>query len=106
MARKVTWAPRAFSLLEEAAAYVEEHSPSAARQLVIEAIEAAESLKQLPERGRFVPELRNSLYREIFVQKYRLIYQVGTDRLAIVAFVHGSRDFRVWWKRFRRRDPN
>lgn len=106
MARKVIWAPRAFALLEEAAAYVEEHSPSAARQLVTEAIEAAESLAELPERGRFVPELRDSLHREIFVGKYRLIYQIASERVAIVAFIHGARDFRSWWKRFRRREPN
>jgi toxin ParE1/3/4 len=93
-------------LLEEAAAYLEEHSPSAARRLVVETVEAAESLKDFPERGRFVPELRDSLHRELFVQKYRLIYQIGTERVAIVAFVHGARDFRAWWKRFRKREPN
>lgn len=93
-------------MLEEAAAYIEEHSPSAARQLVIDAVEAAESLTMFPDRGRFVPELHDSRHRELFVQKYRLVYEVGTERVAIVAFVHGARDFRSWWKTFRRRDPN
>lgn len=106
MARKIIWSPRAYALLEEAAAYVEERSPSAARQLVIDVVQAAESLAEYPERGRLIPELRDSLHREIFVHKYRLVYQIATERVAIVALVHGARDFRSWWKRFRRREPN
>ena len=83
MARKVIWAFRALVLLEEAANHIETDSPSAAWQLVQSALEAVDSLAELPDRGRFVPELRNSTYRELFVGSYRLIYRVATERVAI-----------------------
>jgi toxin ParE1/3/4 len=102
MARKVIWAPRALALLEEAANHIEMDSPSAARRLIISALEAADSLAELSDRGRFVPELRDSTHRELLVGSYRLIYRVAAKHVAIVAFVHGARDFRSWWNRYRR----
>lgn len=98
MARKVIWAPRASALLEEAANYVNMDSPSAARRLVADAIDAAESLAEFSNRGRIVPELTMLPYRELLVDRYRLVYRVEDELMAIVAFVHGARDFRSWWK--------
>jgi toxin ParE1/3/4 len=99
MARKVIWAPRVIRLLEDAADYIAEDSPAAAQRLVVAVIEAAESLADFSERGRWVPELNDGTHRELFVGRYRLVYRVGADFVAIVAFVHGARDFRAWWKR-------
>jgi plasmid stabilization system protein ParE len=106
MARKVIWAPRAVFLLEEAANHIELDSPSAAARLIEETVAAADSLAELADRGRLVPELRDAVHRELFVGRYRLIYRAGPDHVAIVAFVHGARDFRTWWKRYRERAPN
>lgn len=103
MARKVIWAPRAVELLEEAASHIEEDSPSAAKRIVAEAIDAADSLAEFSDRGRLVPEFREATYRELLIGKYRLIYRVERERVAIVAFIHGARDFRAWWRRFRPR---
>ena len=106
MARKVIWTPRAAVLVEEAAQYLRVESPAAAAKLVEEALGAAESLSAFPERGRMVPELTRSKYREIFVGRYRLVYRVAADHVFIVAFVHGARDFRPWWRRYRGSPPN
>jgi plasmid stabilization system protein ParE len=77
-----------------------------ASKLVRDTFTAAESLSELPDRGRLVSELSGSKYREIFVGRYRLIYRVGADYVAIMAFVHGARDFRSWWRRYRGGSPN
>jgi toxin ParE1/3/4 len=104
---RVIWAPRAVSLVAEAAEHIESDSPSAASKLVRDAFEAGASLASLPDRGRFVPELNDSIHREIFVGRYRLIYRVAPDRVSIVAFVHGARDFRSWWHRYQGKNaPN
>ncbi len=50
-------------------------------------------LDRLPERGRVVPELNDPTIREVFVFKYRLLYEVGENRVTVVAFLHGARDF-------------
>jgi plasmid stabilization system protein ParE len=34
--------------------------------------------------------------REIFVFRYRLAYRVEAERVVVVAFVHGARDFATW----------
>ena len=33
---------------------------------------------------------------EVFVFKYRLLYEVGENRVTVVAFLHGARDFATW----------
>jgi plasmid stabilization system protein ParE len=87
--------------------YIARDSPAAARQLAANVVAAAESLADLSERGRTVPELNDARYRELLVSSYRLVYRVSEDTVGIVAVVHGARDFRSWWKRFRAdRSPN
>ncbi len=73
---------------------------SGAHRVLEQALAAAESLASLGERGRIVPELNQPTTREIFVFRYRLLYEVGPDVVRIVAFLHGARDFERW-----RREP-
>ena len=94
-------------MIEDAAKYIARDSPAAGRRLAVNAVDAAESLSELSERGRVVPELNDSRYRELLVGSYRLVYRVEDEHVAIVAFVHGARDFRSWWKRHNsERRPN
>ena len=94
-------------MLEEAVEYIANDSPAAARQLATMVVVAAESLADLSERGRIVPELGDRRYRELLVSSYRLVYRVSEEAVNIVAVVHGARDFRSWWKRYREdRSPN
>ena len=97
MAREVVWADCAWQDLEQAADYIARDSPSYAGTLIRLAREAARSLREMSERGRVVPELEDSQIRELFVARYRLIYRVEADRVQILAFVHGARDFLAFW---------
>src|SRR4051812_16821401 len=107
MARKIRWAPSAAAMLEEAVEYIATKSPEAARKLAVSVVNAADSLAELSERGRIVPELGDSRYRELLVGSYRLIYRVSEDAVSIVAVAHGARDFRSWWNHRREdRSPN
>jgi len=47
----------------------------------------------MAERGRIVPEFNRPSTRELFVFRYRLIYELSEDEVVIQAFLHGSRDF-------------
>jgi plasmid stabilization system protein ParE len=38
-----------------------------------------------------VPELNDPSVRELFVKRYRLIYELRPDRIVILAFIHGAR---------------
>ena len=92
MAYLIVWTDAALSSVTEAAEYIAKDSPSYAATLITRTDYAANSLGQFPERGRVVPEYRDSAIRELFVDSYRLIYRVFGDTVTIVAFVHGARD--------------
>jgi toxin ParE1/3/4 len=54
--------------------------------------DAGESLSVFPLRGRIVPEFDRQDFREIFFQSYRVIYKIESERIAILAIAHSSRD--------------
>jgi plasmid stabilization system protein ParE len=94
--REVVWAESARDALDEVIAYIAQDSHQAAVRVLDAALAAAASLATLSERGRVVPETNDRLLREIFVFQYRLLYRIDDERVLIVAFVHGVRDFATW----------
>ncbi len=94
--RSVVWAQSAHSALDEVIAYIAEDSRQTALQVLERALEAAAGLATLPERRRIVPELADPTIREVFVYRYRLLYRIESERVVVVAFLHGARDFTKW----------
>ncbi len=84
--RKVIWTDTGEKTLDEAVAYIAQNSQPAAVRLLESALDAAESLSLLSERGRTVPELEQPNIRELLVQKYRLVYEVFDTKVEILAF--------------------
>ena len=94
--RRVAWTIEARRTLEEVLEFIARDSPEDARRLLEQALAAARSLSTLSERGRVVPERADPAIREIFVYRYRLMYRVSEESVAILAFIHGARDFEQW----------
>jgi toxin ParE1/3/4 len=94
--RQVIWAESARNSLDEVIEYIAQDSQSRAIEVLEEALRAGASLATFSERGRIVPELNDPAVRELFVYRYRLLYEVGDDRVLIVGFLHGARDFATW----------
>ncbi len=86
--RRVVWSAQARRQLDEAVEYISQDSVEAAQGFLLKALEAASSLSVLSERGRVVPEVAHPAIREIFVHKYRLIYEVRASQVEILAFLH------------------
>ena len=82
--------------MDEAIAYIATDSPQGASRVLNAVLELAESLADLPMRGRMVPEIGEESVREAFVFSYRLIYEVFDDRVEIMWLLHGARDFERW----------
>ncbi|UCD79622.1 MAG: type II toxin-antitoxin system RelE/ParE family toxin [Desulfobacterales bacterium] len=97
MARKVIWANAAAADLDAAADYISKDSQAYAASFVLQLLEAAQSLGDLSERGRAVPEFKREDIREIFVFNYRLIYRIDQLQVSILAPIHGRRDFGQAW---------
>lgn len=99
MARKVEWTEVAWSDLQEGSDYIAKDSRYYAAAFVREVRDAARSLAYLAERGRVVPEFSDPTIRELFVRRYRLIYQVMEQTVYIIGFIHGARDLLALWGR-------
>ena len=98
MARTVIWTETALKDLDQAAEFIARDSKFYAAAFIREVRKAARSLKRFAERGRIVPEVGKPEIRELFVRRYRLIYKIdGVDRIYIVRFIHGARDFSTLW---------
>lgn len=98
MAREIAWAGRARSDLRIAISQIQTTSPGAARAFASAIVQTARSLATLSERGRIVPELGDDAVRELLLGRYRLIYEVFPERVAIVRLIHASRDFLKAWR--------
>lgn len=93
---RVTWSEQASRQVDEAVAYISRDSPPAAQRVLADALDSASSLQIMAERGRVVPEVGSPAIREIFVHRYRLIYEISGPGVEILAFLHGARDFARW----------
>lgn len=81
--------------IERIVAYIAFDNPAAAQRMGDQLLDAALSLKRMPERGRMVPEFRKRDLRELVVRSYRIIYLVSASdkTVEIVRFWHGARGF-------------
>jgi toxin ParE1/3/4 len=89
---KIEWAEPALIDLEGIRDYIRKGSEYYAARFVERVIEAVESLEKLPEKGRRVPESKEKSIRELIFYNYRIIYRVETERLLILAVIHGARN--------------
>lgn len=94
--RSVAWTPSARDCLDSIIEFIARESPEAAARVLDVILDAADSLSLFAERGRRVPETESRSIREIFVYRYRLIYQVSTSEVRILAVLHGAMDFGRW----------
>lgn len=88
----IEWSDFALEDLEDIKHYIAKDSPYYAREFIERIFSASERLIDFPLSGRQVPEAEDSQIREVIVQSYRAMYRVESDRILMLAVVHGSRD--------------
>ena len=79
--------------LAEIVRFIASDNPAAAARVGNGLIDRAESLRELPLRGRVVPERKQRDCREIIWKPYRIIYRVSEEKslVEVVRFWHGAR---------------
>jgi toxin ParE1/3/4 len=92
---KVIWAPLAEEQVADAFAYIAAERPAAALKWFERVVAATESLSELPDQGRMVPEAQRQSVRELLVEPYRVVYFRGDDRLLILTVQHERRDLNL-----------
>lgn len=79
MAWQVKWTEAAWHDLTQIADYIAEDSPHYAAAFVRETEDAARALRQMPKRGRVVPEFEDIRIRELLVGNFRLICYLSSS---------------------------
>ena len=57
----------------------------------MQVFQVVDALSQFPRLGRVVPEFGRSQLREVFVNRYRVIYRLADDQVEILTIHHGLR---------------
>lgn len=89
---RVEWSDLASEDLDDLVRYISRDSAFYARRFGQKAVLATRRLREFPESGRMIPEAEDKALREIIVQGYRVMYRLETDRVLILAVMHGSLD--------------
>jgi toxin ParE1/3/4 len=52
-------------------------------------------LDELPRLGKIVPELNEDAIRELSVYSYRLMYEINSNYIEVLAIIHKRRDIQA-----------
>lgn len=88
----VEWSNPARDDLEELIQHIGRDSAFYARRFGEKVVLATRRLKDFAESGRMIPEVEDPTLREIIVQDYRVMYRLESDRVLVLAVMHGSRN--------------
>ncbi len=91
MVLPVEWSPEAGRDVEGIKDYISRDSEFYARVVAEKIIAIGHKIERFPKAGRIVPELKDEGFRERSVYSYRVIYRVRSDRITVLAVVHGKR---------------
>jgi toxin ParE1/3/4 len=89
----VIWTITAYKDLQNIVDYISQDSMYYALAFYDDVMDKAQTLNDFPHRGRVVPEMDDPEMREIFIHRYRLIYQIHNDRIIIKTIIHGARNY-------------
>ncbi|MBW2240063.1 MAG: type II toxin-antitoxin system RelE/ParE family toxin [Deltaproteobacteria bacterium] len=89
----VIWSMPARNDLKQIYDYIAKDSRYYATNVVENVVSKAENLDEFPEIGRVVPEIGDKNVRELIIYSYRLIYELVSNDVQILAIIHGKRDF-------------
>ena len=92
---RVVWSERAVTDLLRILDYIAQDHPASAEKLYHVLKKQCQDLCYFPLQGRLIPELKDlgvSLYRELVVEIYRVVYRVDKNSLLILLILDSRRD--------------
>jgi toxin ParE1/3/4 len=88
----VIWSNTSKQDLKQIYEYIKRDSVYYAKKVINDIIDKAESIEELPNKGKVVDEFKDENLREILVYSYRLIYRRVSSNIRIIAIVHCKRN--------------
>lgn len=89
----VKWMDHALAQLRHIHDYIAHDSPLYAKRVSEAMVRKTVGLDELPYQERKVPELNEEHIRELGLYSYRIIYEIKTNHVEILAVIHKRRDF-------------
>lgn len=84
----VKWTGHALTQLRRIHDYIAQDSAVYAKRVAEELVAKTMVLDQLPQLGRMVPELNQEAVRELGLYSYRIIYQIKSAQIEVLAVIH------------------
>ncbi|MGE4267973.1 MAG: type II toxin-antitoxin system RelE/ParE family toxin [Deferribacterales bacterium] len=91
----IIWTKRAEADLDSTYDYIAVDDKLKADSVARQIIAAVESLREMPGRARYVPELLRkniATYRELLVSVWRVIIYIGDDKVYVLGIIDGRRN--------------
>lgn len=88
----VIWTEHAKSQLRHIHDYIAQDSAHYAKRVIEALINKTLSLEELPYQGKIVAELNDDAVREVSLYSYRILYEINTTQVNVLAVVHKRRD--------------
>ena len=88
---KVLWTRTAIGHLASIHEYIARDSVRYAQRMVDRITSRSRQIAQYPKSGQVVPEYQDSSIREVVEGQYRVIYQVASTEVHVLAVIHGAR---------------
>lgn len=93
---EVIWTEPALQELHAIAEYIGLDNPAAASRLVEEVFDKIDRLEDFPQSGRTLPELPDSVYREVVVPPCRIFYREDEKQVLVICVMREERQLRVY----------
>mgnify|MGYP006311316531 CR=1 FL=1 len=90
---EVNWTRHADWQLQNFYQYMEQYNTDYCTKFTSILIEKLDLLKDFPQMGRLVPEDKEQVLREIFVEKFRLFYFYDGVNITVYNLLHFKQDF-------------
>ena len=91
---KIIWTEIAIEDLRLIHEYISYDSKLYADRFIEKIINRVDQLESFPKSGRVVPEFDSSVIRELIEGNYRIIYQISSDKIAIIRVHHSARQLK------------
>ncbi len=91
----VIWSEPARTDLRSIHDFIAHDSRFYAKKVVQDIREKTDVLDGLPKVGKKVPELNNEVVRELSLYSYRIIYEIKSQGVFVLAVVHKRRDLKA-----------
>ena len=91
----VIWSEPAKADLRSIHDFIAHDSEHYAKKVAQDIREKTDVLDELPKLGKKAPELNDDAVRELSLHSYRIIYEIKSQEIFVLAVVHKRRDLKA-----------